>query len=95
MRPHLPPPRVLSSPLLKVHPSGHPTAFMRKPLIKTAPAAGFQVLEKSCQQLGERTDQLLTWGRGPWRPWWYSQEIAVCGGELLLVGLAQNDPAEL
>lgn len=41
VHPHLPPPQVLSSPLLKVHPSGHPTAFMRQLLSKTALASRF------------------------------------------------------
>ena len=64
MRSHLPPPRVLSSPLLKVHPLDHPTAFMRKPLIKIAPAAWLPGSREILSTTGRKDRPAIDLGAG-------------------------------
>ena len=95
VRPCLPPPRVLSSPLLKGHPLGHPTAFMRKLLSKTGPAARLPGPREILPATGEKGQTTYCLGVGSLETLVVFPGDCVCGREFLLVGLAQNDPAEL
>lgn len=95
VHPRLPPPRVLSSPLLKGHPSGRPTAFMRKPLSKTGPAARLPGPREILPATGEKGQTTYCLGAGSLETLVVFPGDCVCGREFLLVGLAQNDPAEL